>query len=90
MADEQDKGAEQGAAAPEKPAAPKPAAPKAKDVQEELADSLDKLIARARAAGVRPLQLMVAAYAKQGLDILDGLLAALEEGAEKKGKGKKK
>lgn len=79
--------AEEAATTPEKPAVPKAEASKTKDeplTKDEFADRLDNLFGRARAAGVRPLQVMAATYAKQGLDILDGFLGALEEGSKKK------
>lgn len=51
---------------------------------EEFSAALDQLFVRAKAAGVRPLQVMAMAYAKQGMAVLGGLLAALEEGNAKK------
>ena len=70
-------------APPAKPEVPKKAqAPSL--TSQEFSESLDKLFARAREAGVRPLQVMATSYAKQGLALLDGFFAALEEGTEKK------
>ena len=40
---------------------------------------LEKLSARAREAGLRPFQIMLSAYAKQGMAMLDGLLTSLDE-----------
>lgn len=45
---------------------------------EEFKQALDQLTERAKAAGLRPLQTMAATYLKQSMDVLDGLLAALE------------
>lgn len=56
---------------------------------EELIAAMDKLIARGKAAGLRPLQVMAQSYVKRGLGILDSVLDALEDGASKKKKGKK-
>ena len=55
---------------------------------EEFADALENLIKRARAAGMRPLQIMAATYMKQSIAMVDGLLAALEGGDKEKGKKK--
>ena len=57
---------------------------------EEFGSALADLIERARAAGMRPLQIMAATYMKQSIAMVDGLLAALEEGGKEKGVGKKK
>lgn len=46
----------------------------------EFSATLDQLMTRAKAAGVRPLQVMATSYAKQGLAMLDGLLASLDQG----------
>ena len=51
---------------------------------EEFAKALDQLVTRARAAGIRPLQVMAATYVKQGMDMLDGVLGALEGGKSPK------
>ena len=48
--------------------------------QAEFQAQLEKLQARARAAGLRPLQVMMAAYAKRGMAVIEGVLSALEEG----------
>ena len=50
---------------------------------EDFTKALDELVVRARAAGIKPLQIMAAAYIKQGTSILDSLLAALEDGSKK-------
>lgn len=80
-----------------KPGAPPAGEPKPKPAkapvpaQEEFLASMDNLMVKARAAGVRPLQAMVAAYAQQGMAMLDGLLGALDgEGAKKAAPAKKK
>ena len=56
--------------------------PKAEQVlpltSQEFVEALDKLLEHARAAGVRPLQVMAATYVKQGMGMIDGLLSALE------------
>ena len=57
---------------------------------EEFGSALADLIERARAAGMRPLQIMAATYMKQSIAMVDGLLAALEGGGKEKGVGKKK
>ena len=49
--------------------------------QAEFQAQLEKLQARARAAGLRPLQVMMAAYAKRGMAVIEGVLNALEEGS---------
>ena len=49
----------------------------------EFMASFDALVKRAKAAGVRPLEVMATTYLKQGMGLLDGMLAALEEGKEK-------
>ena len=45
----------------------------------ELATKLDELVARARAAGISPLQALMQSYAKRGMAVIEGLLSALEE-----------
>ena len=45
---------------------------------QEFADALDKLVAQARTAGLRPLQIMAATYVRQSMGLIDGLLAALD------------
>lgn len=70
-------------------------APKEKEAQDlpltsqDFIAALDKLVERAKAAGVRPLQVMAATYAKKSMDILDSFLGALEEGDGKKKRKKK-
>lgn len=51
---------------------------------EEFSAALEQLTARAKAAGLRPLQVMLASYAKQGMVVLDNLLASFEESTPKK------
>ena len=46
--------------------------------QEEFAVQMAQLTDRARAAGLRPIQAMLAAYVKQGMNVLDKLLEGLE------------
>ena len=45
---------------------------------QEFADALDKLVAHARTAGLRPLKIMAATYVRQSMGLIDGLLAALD------------
>ena len=52
--------------------------------REELAAKLEQLSARARAAGMSPLQMMGQSYINRGLKVLDGFLSAMEEDAPKK------
>ena len=52
--------------------------------REELVAKLEQFSARARAAGISPLQMMARSYAERGMKVLDGLLSALEEDAPKK------
>lgn len=54
---------------------------------QEFVAAMDNLFKRAKAAGVRPLQVMAETYVKKGMGVIDGLLAALEDG---NGKGKKR
>lgn len=44
----------------------------------EYNTSLNELRERAKAAGLRPMQIMLASYLSQGLSVVDGLLEALE------------
>ena len=54
----------------------------------EFLDAADKLLDRARAAGVRPLQTFILTQLKKGVDMLDVLSTALDEGNDKNKKGK--
>mgnify|MGYP001566091383 CR=1 FL=1 len=83
MADDVDKDVGQAASTPGKPGTP-PRAEAKPSTSEELSDSLNKLLAHAKAAGLRPVQELVANYTKLGLGVLDSLLGALDEGEEKK------
>jgi hypothetical protein len=56
---------------------------KAPETREELAAKFEQLAARARAAGMSPLQAMAQTYVKRGMAVLDGLLSALEEAPNK-------
>ena len=47
--------------------------------REELVAKLEEVAARAKAAGMSPLQMMARSYADRGLKVLDGFLSALEE-----------
>ena len=69
----------------QEPITPDPA-PAQPLTSEEFAKALDQLVTRARAAGIRPLQVMAATYLKQGMDMLDGVLGALEGSSQKKEK----
>ena len=53
---------------------------------DRLVESFEELITKGRAAGLRPLRMLLATYIKQGLAVVDGVLGAFEDG--KKG-GKK-
>jgi len=46
--------------------------------------TLTELVTRARAAGLRPIQMMFGSYVKQGMSMVDGLLGALEGNQKKK------
>jgi len=75
----------------------KPAAPKAEDADadtdaddepfsvENLRAEIDELGSRAKSAGLKPFRNMVRAYLDQTLDVVDGLLSALEGNKRKKG-----
>ena len=54
--------------------------------KEEFTTSLQRLIERARAAGLHPIHTMAKTYAKQGMTILEGLLASLENANSEKKK----
>jgi len=62
------------------PASPAPEQPAAPMSAEEFTVALDQLVQRAKAAGVRPLQVMVRSYLKQGVAVIDGVLGSLEGG----------
>ena len=47
---------------------------------------LQRLIERARAAGLSPLQVLAQTYAKRGMALLDGLLGALDNADNSKKK----
>ena len=47
--------------------------------REELAVKFEQLAARARAAGMSPLQAMAQTYVKRGMAVLDSVLRALED-----------
>lgn len=49
--------------------------------KEEFAAQMHLLTERARAAGLNPIQTMAQSYVRQGMVILDGLLASLENNA---------
>ena len=53
------------------------------ETREELAAKFEQLAARARAAGMSPLQTMAQTYVKRGMAVLDGILSALEEAPNK-------
>ena len=65
-----------------------PKEPEAPLTSQEFMASFDALVKRAKAAGVRPLEVMATTYLKQGMGLLDGMLAALEEGKDKETKKK--
>lgn len=68
--------------APEQPTTPQ-AAQTPPLTKEEFLDAMDKLAVRARAAGVRPAQAMLTSYLKQWMNVIDGVLGALDEGEDK-------
>lgn len=51
--------------------------------KQQLLDQLDALTAKAKEAGLRPLQVMAESYLKRFGTVLDGILGALDEGASK-------
>ena len=48
------------------------------ETREELAAKFEQLAARARAAGISPLQALLKTYAQRGMAVLEGLLSSLE------------
>lgn len=54
-------------------------APVAPLTRQELTAKVEELSARARAAGMSPLQTMLATYAKRGMVMIDTFLTALED-----------
>ena len=58
--------------------------PVAPITHEELTAKLEQLSARARAAGISPLQQMISSYARRGMTIIDTFLSALEDGSSTK------
>lgn len=64
-------------------------APIAAITREELTEKLEQLSARARAAGISPLRVLLSTYARQSLTVIDGLLNSLEEGMPKDAPTKK-
>lgn len=52
---------------------------------DEFREMRDQLFARARAAGMRPLQLMLMEYARQGMALFEGVLSSLDENSRKRG-----
>ena len=67
-----------------------PTAPEEKNGQplttESFPDELDALLKRAKAAGVRPLQVMVSTYTKKARIALEGFLESLENAETEKKK----
>ena len=57
---------------------------------EEFREAFDRLVKRARAAGVRPLEVLAKTYLQQGVAMLDSMLAPLEKGTKKAVKKRKK
>ena len=57
--------------------------------REELGTKFDELAARAREAGISPLQTLAQTYVKRGLAVIEGILGALEEAPNKTGTKKK-
>ena len=55
-----------------------PVAEAAPLTREELAAKLEQIAARARAAGMSPLQMMARQYAERGMKVIDGFLSTLE------------
>ena len=53
---------------------------------DEFSTALTTLTGRARKAGLRPIRMMASAYIQQGLNMIDGLLGAFDDGDEKKKK----
>lgn len=70
----------------DKPAAPKPK--KAREPQDEFADAVGQLADSLRNVGDRFLQMLAGVSQEKGRDLMDSLLAPLEEG--KKPKKRKK
>ena len=57
--------------------------------KEELADQMQLLSARARAAGLNPIKSLLQAYGVLGMGMLEGLLLSLENAGNPKKKKKK-
>lgn len=51
---------------------------------DQFSAALAELVTLARAAGLRPVQMMLSTYVKQGMSVIDGLLGALEGSSQKK------
>ena len=58
---------------------PMPPETEASKTRKELAAKFEELAARARAAGISPLQVMAQTYIKRGMAVIDSVLSALEE-----------
>ena len=54
--------------------------------KEEFTVQLQRLIERARAAGLHPIHAMAKSYARQVMNIVEGLLASLENASSTKKK----
>lgn len=70
--------------APVAPLALIESAPVAPLTREELTKKMEELSVRARAAGMSPLQTMIATYAKRGMTMIEVFLSALEDGSSTK------
>jgi len=46
---------------------------------EEFSTALDRLVERARTAGVQPFRVMIASYAMRGMSMIEGLLGGLDD-----------
>tara|TARA_Y100000310_G_scaffold3792_1_gene4673 strand:+ start:15813 stop:16067 length:255 start_codon:yes stop_codon:yes gene_type:complete len=51
---------------------------------EQFSVALAELVTRAKAAGLRPAQMMISAYVKQSMSVVDGILGALDGNQKKK------
>ena len=63
---------------------PVPVQPASLMTYEEFSEELEKLIARATAAGLRPAKVLIATYAKRGMSVLEDFLIGLDNSPQKK------
>ncbi len=57
--------------------------------QEDFSAQMQQLTAKAKAAGLSPIQTMLQSYAKQGMRMVEGMMGALENDNKPQGKKRK-